>query len=149
MLSNLQNYLHGICAALERRKLLHTLYEVQQWSKDHVRAAMTCIRFYHLNAKTYSQLSSNINYLMYAQSHLEGALAVASASRKTSQSGCYVFKSHPIPVMFCYRAIIVCCQSVHHGYILQIVAETRVLDQMSMVQRQCGYNLLQKSLIIT
>lgn len=80
-------YLYGICAALERRKLLHTLYEVQQWSKDHVRSAMTCIRFYHLNAKSYLQLATNINYLMRAQSHLEGALAVASVSKKSDQSG--------------------------------------------------------------
>ncbi|KAJ1528811.1 hypothetical protein ONE63_007188 [Megalurothrips usitatus] len=79
-------YLHGICAALERRKLLHTLYEVQQWSKDHVRAAMTCIRFYHLNAKVYSHLAGNVNHLMRAQSHLEGALAIATLSRKTAQS---------------------------------------------------------------
>ncbi|XP_034238268.1 uncharacterized protein LOC117643458 isoform X2 [Thrips palmi] len=80
-------YLYGICAALERRKLLHTLYEVQQWSKDHVRSAMTCIRFYHLNAKSYMELATNINHLMRAQSHLEGALAVASVSKKADQSG--------------------------------------------------------------
>lgn len=78
-------YLHGIGAALEKRKLLNTLYEVQQWSKDHVRAAMTCIRFYHLNANSYSDLAANINHLMRAQSHLEGALAVATASVKCNQ----------------------------------------------------------------
>lgn len=50
---------------------------------------MTCIRFYHLNAKSYLQLAANINYLMWAQSHLEGALAVASVSKKADQSGLF------------------------------------------------------------
>ncbi|KAK3912489.1 Zinc finger FYVE domain-containing protein 26 [Frankliniella fusca] len=75
-------YLRGIGSALEKRKLLNTLYEVQRWSKDHVRAAMTCIRFYHLNASSYTDLVGNINHLTRAQLHLEDALAVATASPK-------------------------------------------------------------------
>lgn len=64
-----KDYLKGICRHLEKQGLLNSLYQLQQYMVDYVRAAMTCIRFYKDNATSYQELSSNIHFLDKAEAH--------------------------------------------------------------------------------
>lgn len=41
---------------------------------DHIRAAMTCIRFYQENTSNFSDLLNNAKYLMKAKKHLADLL---------------------------------------------------------------------------
>ncbi|KAF4526269.1 hypothetical protein B566_EDAN010979 [Ephemera danica] len=59
---------------LEHQGLLQSLYQLQLYAHDLVRAAMTCIRFYHASARCYTELSPE--YLHKARSHLENELTM-------------------------------------------------------------------------
>lgn len=54
--------------------MLHSLYQMQQFMGDHVRAAMTCIKFYQENVNTFSDLFANAKYLIKAKNHLNDLL---------------------------------------------------------------------------
>lgn len=54
--------------------MLHSLYQLQQFMGDHVRAAMTCIKFYQENVSSFSDLSANAKYLIKAGKHLTDLL---------------------------------------------------------------------------
>ncbi|CAH1163868.1 unnamed protein product [Phaedon cochleariae] len=69
-----KEYLRSICRHLEKQKLLHSLYQLQQFMGDYIRAAMTCIRFYQENADTFKDLVSNTNFLLTAEEHLKQGL---------------------------------------------------------------------------
>ncbi|XP_039282914.1 uncharacterized protein LOC111062947 [Nilaparvata lugens] len=66
-------HLAALCVWCERRKMLNVLYQVQLWLKDHVRACMTCIRFFYSNARNYSDLKDSVYHLTTAVTHLESA----------------------------------------------------------------------------
>lgn len=54
--------------------MLHSLYQLQLFLGDYIRAAMTCIRFYQENVKNFSDLLSRVNYLHAAEKHLKQVL---------------------------------------------------------------------------
>ncbi|KAM3871059.1 zinc finger FYVE domain-containing protein 26 [Diretmus argenteus] len=63
-------YLIASCQLLQRRGYYHTLYQLQQFMMDHVRAAMTCIRFFTHGAHSYLQLGEQQRWLVRAKEHL-------------------------------------------------------------------------------
>ncbi|KAJ7988765.1 hypothetical protein DPEC_G00312610 [Dallia pectoralis] len=84
-------YLMASCQLLQRRGHFNTLYQVQQFMMDHVRAAMTCIRFFTHGAVSYVQLGDQQRWLVRAQEHLrtylqeqQGGGRGTTAARKKS-----------------------------------------------------------------
>ncbi|KAM4663559.1 zinc finger FYVE domain-containing protein 26 [Discoglossus pictus] len=76
-------YLIDACKHLQQRNYYNILYELQQFMKDHVRAAMTCIRFFSHKAKNYRDLGDNQNWLTKSKDHLRIYLQeVSRSSRK-------------------------------------------------------------------
>ncbi|XP_057660811.1 zinc finger FYVE domain-containing protein 26 homolog [Diorhabda carinulata] len=65
-----KDYLMHICRHLEQFNMLHSLYQLQQFMGDSVRAAMTCMRFYQENASTFKDLLKNSQFLNMAEQHL-------------------------------------------------------------------------------
>ncbi|XP_037249979.1 zinc finger FYVE domain-containing protein 26 isoform X4 [Falco rusticolus] len=64
-------YLIAACKYLQRKNYYHILYELQQFMKDHVRAAMTCIRFFTHGAKSYTELGGKQTWLLKIKDHLK------------------------------------------------------------------------------
>lgn len=83
-------YLIAACQLLQRRGYFHTLYQLQQFMTDHVRAAMTCIRFFTHGAQSYLQLGEQQRWLVRAKEHLRTYLQEqqgrGSARKKTLTS---------------------------------------------------------------
>ncbi|CAD6209197.1 GSCOCG00003776001-RA-CDS [Cotesia congregata] len=69
-----KKYLLFTCHNLERKQLFNTLYQLQLFMKDYVRAAMTCIRFYVIDASSYADICMRSHFLLDAQRHLEAEL---------------------------------------------------------------------------
>ncbi|XP_024130107.1 zinc finger FYVE domain-containing protein 26 isoform X3 [Oryzias melastigma] len=67
-------YLIASCQFLQRRGFYHSLYQLQQFMMDHVRAAMTCIRFFTHGAASYVQLGEQQRWLVKAKEHLKAYL---------------------------------------------------------------------------
>ncbi|XP_038621532.1 zinc finger FYVE domain-containing protein 26 isoform X1 [Tachyglossus aculeatus] len=80
------NYLIAACQHLQKKNYYHILYELQQFMKDQVRAAMTCIRFFSHEAKTYVDLGEKLKWLLKAKDHLKVYLQEVSrgATKKKS-----------------------------------------------------------------
>nr|XP_033807345.1 zinc finger FYVE domain-containing protein 26 isoform X2 [Geotrypetes seraphini] len=70
-LEKFSTYLIAACKHLQQKNYYNTLYELQQFMKDHVRAAMTCIRFFTHKAKTYSELGGELKWLSKSREHLK------------------------------------------------------------------------------
>ncbi|XP_023016666.2 zinc finger FYVE-type containing 26 spastizin isoform X1 [Leptinotarsa decemlineata] len=87
-----KDYLLKICRHLEKQNMWHSLYQLQQFMGDYIRAAMTCIHFYRENAMNFNDLSSNAHFLIEAEDHLKYGLEqeqwveVASVRRLSSAS---------------------------------------------------------------
>uniref|UniRef100_A0A5F9C604 Zinc finger FYVE domain-containing protein 26 n=1 Tax=Oryctolagus cuniculus TaxID=9986 RepID=A0A5F9C604_RABIT len=64
-------YLIAACQHLQKKNYYHILYELQQFMKDQVRAAMTCIRFFSHKAKSYTELGEKLSWLLKAKDHLK------------------------------------------------------------------------------
>uniref|UniRef100_A0A2K6GRH0 Zinc finger FYVE-type containing 26 n=1 Tax=Propithecus coquereli TaxID=379532 RepID=A0A2K6GRH0_PROCO len=80
-------YLIAACQHLQKKNYYHILYELQQFMKDQVRAAMTCIRFFSHKAKSYTELGEKLSWLLKAKDHLKIYLQENSRSsgrRKTT-----------------------------------------------------------------
>ena len=77
-----KKYLVYICHNLEKKKLLNTLYYLQLFMKDYIRAAMTCIRFYKNEVSSYTDLCDRTHFLLDAQRHLETELKVENFGGK-------------------------------------------------------------------
>ncbi|XP_004426329.1 PREDICTED: zinc finger FYVE domain-containing protein 26 [Ceratotherium simum simum] len=71
-------YLIAACQHLQKKNYYHVLYELQQFMKDQVRAAMTCIWFFTHKAKTYTELGEKLSWLLKAKDHLKIYLQEAS-----------------------------------------------------------------------
>uniref|UniRef100_A0A8P4GHM9 Zinc finger FYVE domain-containing protein 26 n=1 Tax=Dicentrarchus labrax TaxID=13489 RepID=A0A8P4GHM9_DICLA len=87
-LESCSRYLIASCQFLQRRGYYHTLYQIQQFMTDHVRAAMTCIRFFTHGASTYLQLGEQQRWLVRAKEHLRTYLQEQQgrgSGRKKSQ----------------------------------------------------------------
>lgn len=85
-LTKWKKYLAYICHTLNKKKALDELYYLQLFIKDHVRAAMTCIRFYTNETKNYIELTTKSKFLMDAQKHLESELKVDNLGKKPSRN---------------------------------------------------------------
>ncbi|XP_046489953.1 uncharacterized protein Sptz isoform X1 [Neodiprion pinetum] len=81
-----KTYLVFTCHSLETKKLLHTLYQLQIFIKDYVRASISCIRFYVNEAADYTDLCSRSQFLIQAQKHLETELQANSLGPKRRKS---------------------------------------------------------------
>ncbi|XP_072533407.1 zinc finger FYVE domain-containing protein 26 isoform X2 [Salminus brasiliensis] len=75
-------YLISACQLLQRKGHYHTLYQLQQFMMDHVRAAMTCIRFFAHGAHSYLQLGEQQRWLVRAKEHLRTYLQEQQNRRK-------------------------------------------------------------------
>ncbi|KAM9842856.1 zinc finger FYVE domain-containing protein 26 [Aulostomus maculatus] len=87
-LETCSRYLIASCQFLQRRGYFHTLYQLQQFMMDHVRAAMTCIRFFTHGATSYQQLGEQQRWLVRAKEHLRTYLQeqqCRGTGRKKSQ----------------------------------------------------------------
>ncbi|XP_019406944.1 PREDICTED: zinc finger FYVE domain-containing protein 26 isoform X1 [Crocodylus porosus] len=73
-------YLIAACKHLQKKNYYHILYELQQFMKDHVRAAMTCIRFFTHKAKSYTELGDKQKWLLKVKDHLKVYLQEVSRS---------------------------------------------------------------------
>uniref|UniRef100_A0A8D0CMK2 Zinc finger FYVE domain-containing protein 26 n=1 Tax=Sander lucioperca TaxID=283035 RepID=A0A8D0CMK2_SANLU len=69
-LETCSRYLIASCQFLQRRGYYNTLYQLQQFMMDHVRAAMTCIRFFTHGASSYLELGEHQRWLVRAKEHL-------------------------------------------------------------------------------
>lgn len=81
-----KKYLVFTCRNMEKKQLLHSLYHLQLFMKDYIRASMTCIRFYKSNASSYTDLCARKHLLVNAQQHLEAELKVENLNRKRKKS---------------------------------------------------------------
>ncbi|XP_030071386.1 zinc finger FYVE domain-containing protein 26 isoform X2 [Microcaecilia unicolor] len=79
-LEKFRTYLMAACKHLQQKNYYNTLYELQQFMKDNVRAAMTCIRFFNHRAKTYSELGGELKWLSKSRDHLKTYLQDATRS---------------------------------------------------------------------
>ncbi|CAG9766398.1 unnamed protein product [Ceutorhynchus assimilis] len=68
-----KDHLMQICCYLAKRNLLHSLYQLQLYMGDYVRAAMTCFRFYEEKASSFTDLLNNSHFLYKSQEHLRQA----------------------------------------------------------------------------
>lgn len=72
------NYIKHTCRYLEIKKLLNSLYHLQILLKDPIRASMTCVKFYSMNCKTFTELRNNRIHLLNAQKHLQSELELSN-----------------------------------------------------------------------
>ncbi|TRY86807.1 hypothetical protein DNTS_020528 [Danionella cerebrum] len=79
-------YLLSACQLLQRRGYYHSLYQLQQFMMDHIRAAMTCIRFFSHGAQSYLQLGEQQRWLIRAKEHLRTYLQEQQSRRKVNSS---------------------------------------------------------------
>ncbi|TDG99134.1 hypothetical protein EPR50_G00208230 [Perca flavescens] len=87
-LETCSRYLIASCQFLQRRGYYNTLYQLQQFMMDHVRAAMTCIRFFTHGASSYLELGEHQRWLVRAKEHLRTYLQEQQgrgAARRKSQ----------------------------------------------------------------
>ncbi|XP_044744679.1 zinc finger FYVE domain-containing protein 26 [Coccinella septempunctata] len=66
-----KHYLHQLCRHLEQQNFLHSLYQLQLFMGDFMRAAITCIKFYQENTKTFSDLARKNKFLHKAEEHIK------------------------------------------------------------------------------
>ncbi|XP_007121439.2 zinc finger FYVE domain-containing protein 26 isoform X10 [Physeter macrocephalus] len=83
-------YLIASCQHLQKKNYYHILYELQQFMKDHIRAAMTCIRFFSHKAKTYTELGEKLSWLLKAKDHLK--IYLQETSRRTGRKKTTFFR---------------------------------------------------------
>ncbi|XP_059860336.1 zinc finger FYVE domain-containing protein 26 isoform X1 [Delphinus delphis] len=83
-------YLIAACQHLQKKNYYHILYELQQFMKDHIRAAMTCIRFFSHKAKTYTELGEKLSWLLKAKDHLK--IYLQETSRRTGRKKTTFFR---------------------------------------------------------
>lgn len=81
-----KKYLVYTCHSLDKKRFYHTLYHLQLFMKDYIRAAMTCIHFYTDDARNYVDLCSSSHFLIEAQKHLETELNMENISKKRKKS---------------------------------------------------------------
>ncbi|XP_045461225.1 zinc finger FYVE domain-containing protein 26 [Harmonia axyridis] len=66
-----KHYLHQLCRHLEQQKFLNSLYQLQLFMGDFMRAAITCIRFYQEDTKNFSDLARKNKFLHKAEEHIK------------------------------------------------------------------------------
>ncbi|XP_048339945.1 zinc finger FYVE domain-containing protein 26 isoform X1 [Sphaerodactylus townsendi] len=81
-------YLIAACKHLQKKNYFHILYELQQFMKDQVRAAMTCIRFFTHKAKSYTELGGRQRWLLKVKDHLKVYLQEVSRTSGRKKAQC-------------------------------------------------------------
>ncbi|XP_038114436.1 zinc finger FYVE domain-containing protein 26 homolog [Culex quinquefasciatus] len=79
-----KNYIIHTCRYLEANRMLNCLYNLQLLLGDPIRASMTCVRFYSMDAKTFTDLEANTFHLKNSASHLEAELELCHWEEVTS-----------------------------------------------------------------
>uniref|UniRef100_A0A8C6XPT5 Zinc finger FYVE domain-containing protein 26 n=1 Tax=Naja naja TaxID=35670 RepID=A0A8C6XPT5_NAJNA len=90
-------YLIAACKHLQKKNYYHILYELQQFMKDQVRAAMTCIRFFTEKAKSYTELKERQKWLLKVKDHLKVYLQEVSRSSGRKKVACSFRKKMSAP----------------------------------------------------
>ncbi|XP_062973637.1 zinc finger FYVE domain-containing protein 26 [Elgaria multicarinata webbii] len=90
-------YLIAACKHLQKKNYYHILYELQQFMKDQVRAAMTCIRFFTHKAKSYTELGERQKWLLKVKDHLKIYLQEVSRSSGRKKVTCTFRKKMHAP----------------------------------------------------
>ncbi|XP_032083490.1 zinc finger FYVE domain-containing protein 26 isoform X2 [Thamnophis elegans] len=90
-------YLIAACKHLQKKNYYHILYELQQFMKDQVRAAMTCIRFFTDKAKSYTELKERQKWLLKVKDHLKVYLQEVSRSSARKKFACSFRKKMSAP----------------------------------------------------
>ncbi|XP_054825928.1 zinc finger FYVE domain-containing protein 26 [Eublepharis macularius] len=90
-------YLIAACKHLQKKNYYHILYEVQQFMKDQVRAAMTCIRFFTHKAKSYTELGDRQKWLLKVKDHLKIYLQEVSRTSGRKKVQCTFRKKMSAP----------------------------------------------------
>ncbi|XP_053130387.1 zinc finger FYVE domain-containing protein 26 isoform X2 [Hemicordylus capensis] len=90
-------YLIAACKHLQKKNYYHILYELQQFMKDQVRAAMTCIRFFTHKAKSYTELGDRKKWLLKVKDHLKIYLQEVSRSSGRKKVTCTFRKKMSAP----------------------------------------------------
>lgn len=67
-------YIIYTCRYLETNRMLNCLYNLQLLLGDPIRASMTCVRFYSMDAKNFTDLEANTFHLKNSAAHLQTEL---------------------------------------------------------------------------
>lgn len=67
-------YIIYSCRYLETNRMLNCLYNMQLLLGDPIRASMTCVRFYSMDAKSFTDLEANTFHLKNSAAHLQTEL---------------------------------------------------------------------------
>ncbi|XP_077178608.1 zinc finger FYVE domain-containing protein 26 isoform X2 [Paroedura picta] len=90
-------YLIAACKHLQKKNYYHILYELQQFMKDQVRAAMTCIRFFTHKAQSYTELGGRQKWLLKVKDHLKVYLQEVSRTSGRKKVQCIFRKKMSVP----------------------------------------------------
>ncbi|XP_055625095.1 zinc finger FYVE domain-containing protein 26 homolog isoform X2 [Toxorhynchites rutilus septentrionalis] len=73
-----KDYIIHTCRYLETNQMLNCLYNVQLLLRDPIRASMTCVRFYSMGAKNFTDLETNTFHLKNSVAHLQAELELCN-----------------------------------------------------------------------
>ncbi|XP_053682667.1 zinc finger FYVE domain-containing protein 26 homolog [Sabethes cyaneus] len=73
-----KNYIIHTCRYLETNRMLNCLYNLQLLLRDPIRASMTCVRFYSMDAKSFAELEANTFHLKNSAAHLQAELELCN-----------------------------------------------------------------------
>ncbi|XP_058811668.1 zinc finger FYVE domain-containing protein 26 homolog [Topomyia yanbarensis] len=73
-----KNYIIHTCRYLETNRMLNCLYNLQLLLRDPIRASMTCVRFYSMDAKNFIDLEANTFHLKNSVAHLQAELELCN-----------------------------------------------------------------------
>ncbi|KAL1460645.1 hypothetical protein WDU94_012608 [Cyamophila willieti] len=93
-------YLRAVCAHCERNSLLNSLYAIQLRTRDHVRAAITCVLFYLKDVHTYVQLNEKSYHLINARAHLKDYRTEKTSKTAILIIATYLYCQLPITILF-------------------------------------------------
>ncbi|XP_058449444.1 zinc finger FYVE domain-containing protein 26 homolog [Malaya genurostris] len=73
-----KSYVIHTCRYLETNRMLNCLYNLQLLLRDPIRASMTCVRFYSLDVKNFTDLEGNTFHLKNSVAHLQAELELCN-----------------------------------------------------------------------
>uniref|UniRef100_A0A182MSL9 FYVE-type domain-containing protein n=1 Tax=Anopheles culicifacies TaxID=139723 RepID=A0A182MSL9_9DIPT len=73
-----REHIRYACRYLETNDMLNSLYSLQLLLKDPIRASMTCVRFYTMGCRTFSDLHASEHHLKTSVSHLQNELELCN-----------------------------------------------------------------------
>uniref|UniRef100_A0A182SMD6 FYVE-type domain-containing protein n=1 Tax=Anopheles maculatus TaxID=74869 RepID=A0A182SMD6_9DIPT len=73
-----REHIRYVCRYLETNDMLNSLYNLQLLLKDPIRASMTCVRFYTMGCRTFSDLHASEHHLKTSVSHLQNELELCN-----------------------------------------------------------------------